>query len=126
MRAMADARAVAVAKATATLERHVSMSCSGAGNLNVWTRGVLVGGEAVASSVRTGMCMVPKSPFWSKNEVARVVIPLLIWSARCLESQMARWSMHIAWLGWYGGVKVGVLAPSTSKIEGIGRGHPSL
>ena len=40
---MADARAMAVAESIVTFERHVSMSCSGTGNLNVWTRGVLVG-----------------------------------------------------------------------------------
>ena len=33
--AMTDARAVAVAESTAILEHHVSMSCSGTGNLNV-------------------------------------------------------------------------------------------
>ena len=95
MRAMADARAVAGAEFTATLERHISMSCSGTRNLNVWTRGVLVGRGAVACSVWTEIRMVPKTPLWSKNEVLRVVV-LPICSARCLGSHMVRWSTHVA------------------------------
>ena len=64
MRAMEDARAVAVAvvEYTATLERQVSVSCSESGNSNVWTQGVLVGGVAVTPSVRTGIRMVPQTP----------------------------------------------------------------
>jgi len=50
--AMADARAVAVAESAATLERNVSMFCSGTENLNVWTRGVLVGGGVATSLVK--------------------------------------------------------------------------
>jgi hypothetical protein len=111
VRVMADARAVSVAESTATLERHVSMSCSGIGNLNMWTRGVLMGGRALASSVRAGMGRVSKTPLWYKNEVMRVVV-LPICSARCLGFHMVRWSMHVAWPGWCGGVKVGVSAPS--------------
>ena len=45
--AIAGARAVVVAESAATLDRHVSVSCSGIGNLHVWTRGVLVGGGVV-------------------------------------------------------------------------------
>jgi len=71
---MADDRAIAAAKSTATLDRHVSMACSGTGNENVWTRGVLVGGGALAFSVRTGRSMVPKTPLWSKKEVGRVIV----------------------------------------------------
>jgi len=108
--AMADARAVAVDESTATLERHVSMPCFGTGNLNVWIRGVLIGG-GMTSRERTGICMVLKTPSWSKNEVVRVVVPQ-IWWASCPGSQMARWSMHVAWLGWRGGVKAGVTTPS--------------
>ena len=62
MRAMADFRAVAAAESTATLECHISMSYSGTGTTNVWTRGVLAGGGAVASSVRTGINMFSKTP----------------------------------------------------------------
>jgi len=111
---MADDRVVAVAESTATLERHVSMSCSGTRNLNVWTRGVLMGGGDVASSVRIGMYMVPRTPLWYKNELVRVVV-LPIWSVRRLGSHMVRWSMYVAWLGWCGGVKVEVLAHSHLK-----------
>jgi len=106
--------AVVVADSTTTLERHVSMSFSGTGNMNVWTRGVLAGGGAVASSVRTGTCIVPKTPVWSKKEVVRMVVPP-IWPTRCLGSQMVRWSMHVARPGWCGGVKVKVSAPSHIK-----------
>jgi hypothetical protein len=74
--AMVNARAVAVAGSTATLDRHVSVSYSGTGNLNVWTRGVLVSGGVVTSPVRTGICMVPKTPLWYKNEV---VLGTSIW-----------------------------------------------
>ncbi len=52
-RAMADERAIAADKSTATLERHVSKVCSGIGNKSVGTSGVLAGGGAVVSSVRT-------------------------------------------------------------------------
>ena len=96
MRAMAEARTVAVAESTATLERQVSVSCSGTGNLNVGTRGVQVSGLAVTPSIKTGIRMVPKTPLWSKNEVMRVVVPL-IWSSRCFGSQMVRWSIYVAW-----------------------------
>jgi hypothetical protein len=72
--AMADARAVAVAESTATLERHVSMSCSGTENLNARTQGVVVGGGAVNSPIRTGICMAPKNALWYKKEVVRVVV----------------------------------------------------
>ena len=82
VRAMADAKLVAVAESTATLERQVSISCSEIGNLNVWRRGVLLGGDAVAASVRTGRRMVPKTPFWSRKDVGRVTVPPL-WEARC-------------------------------------------
>ena len=70
--AMTDAKAVAAAESTATLERHVSMSCSGTRNMNVWTLGVLLGGGAVASSVRTVIRMFPKTPLRSKKEVALI------------------------------------------------------
>jgi hypothetical protein len=50
VRAIADTKAVAVDEATATLERHVSMTCSGTRNLNVepmcpsgWRSGGLLG-----------------------------------------------------------------------------------
>ena len=89
MRDMADARALAAAESTAIVERHVSMPCSGTINLNVRTRGVMLGGGAVASLVRTGICMIPKFPLLFKNEVVRVVVHP-IWSARCLGSQMVR------------------------------------
>ena len=73
---MADARAVAVDVSTATLECHVSMSCYGTGNSDVWTRGVLVAiGGGVTSPIRTGICMIPKNSLWSKNEVVRAVVP---------------------------------------------------
>jgi len=62
-----------VVESTTTLERHVFMSCSGTGNMNVRTRGVLVCGGVVASSVRTGIGMVPMTPVWSKKEKGRVV-----------------------------------------------------
>ena len=75
MRAMADAKAMAGAESIAILERHVSMSCSGTGNLNVWTRGGLGGGGAVSASVRTGRRMLPRTPLWSKNKVVRAVVP---------------------------------------------------
>jgi hypothetical protein len=113
---MADARAVAVAESTATLERHAPMSCAGTRDSNVWTRSVVVGGGAVASSVRTEIRMVPKTPLLSENEVVRVVVPPT-WSARCFGSQMMRWSMHVAWTGWYIGVMVGVVAPSHFKTR---------
>ncbi len=74
---MAAARAVAEAESTATLERHVSMSGSGTGNLNVWTLGGLGGGCVVSASLRIGRRMLPMTPLWSKNEVVRVVVPPL-------------------------------------------------
>ena len=71
---MADERVISVDESTATLERHVSMACSGTGNKSVGTRGVLGCGGALASSVRTGTRMVPRTPLWSKTEVERVVV----------------------------------------------------
>ena len=68
-RAMADERVIAVGESTATLERHVSIACSGTGNMSVGTRGVFRGRGAVVSSVRTGIRMVPRTPLWSKKEV---------------------------------------------------------
>ncbi len=96
---MAEAKLVAVAESTATLERQVSISCPGIGNLNVWTRGVLLDGDAVAASVRTGRRMVPKTPLWPRKEVGRVMVPP-VWEARCRGSQIVRWSMYVAWSGW--------------------------
>ena len=58
-RAMADERAIAANESTANLERHVSMACSGTRNKSVGTRCILGGGGSRASSVRTGICMVP-------------------------------------------------------------------
>ncbi len=81
-RAMADERVIAMDESTATSERHVSVTCSGTGNKSVGTRGVLGGGGAVASSVRTGIRMVPRTPLWSKKEVERVVV-----SPICVESR---------------------------------------
>ena len=68
----------------------------------------------MASSVRIGRSMVHKTPLWSKKKVERVIV-FLIWSARCRESQMVRWSMHLAKLGWCGGAKVEFSVPSHLK-----------
>ncbi len=88
-RAMADEREIAVDESTATLERHVSMACSGTGNMSVGTRGVLAGGGAMASSVRTGIRMLPRTFLWSKKEVERVVVsPICVES--CRGSHMVR------------------------------------
>jgi hypothetical protein len=82
-RAMAHETVIAVDESTVTLERHVSMECSGTGNRSVGTRGVLGGGGGVASSVRTGKRMVPRTPVWSKKEVERVgVSPICVESYR--------------------------------------------
>jgi hypothetical protein len=51
-----------VAESTATLERHVSMAYSGTRIRSVGTRGGLGSGGAMASSVRTGICMVHGRP----------------------------------------------------------------
>ena len=118
VRVMTDTRVVAAAESTATLERHVSMSCSGTGNLNVYTRCVLTGGEVEASSIRTGISTVPMTLLSYKNEVGRVLVPP-IWSARCLGSQMMRWSMHIAGPGWCGCLKVKDSAFSHLQKEGL-------
>jgi hypothetical protein len=88
-RAMADKRAMTADESTATLECHVSMTCSGTRNNSVATRSVLAGGGAVAFSVRTGKCMVPRTPLWSKKEVERVTMSP-IRSERCRGSQMVR------------------------------------
>jgi hypothetical protein len=86
---MVDERVIAVDASTATLERHDSMACSGTGNKSVGTCGVLGGGGAVASSVRTGIRMVPRTPLWSKKEVERVVVsPIYVES--CRGSHMVR------------------------------------
>ncbi len=124
---MANARAVAVAESTDTLERHVSMSCSGTRNLNVWTRCVLVGGGAVAFSVRTGIRMVPKTPLWSKNAVVKgggslYLVSTVLWIPNGEVTDARR---HVAWPGWCGGVKVGVSAPSHLKNGRNARGHYS-
>jgi len=114
---MADERAIAVAESTATLERNVFMACSGVGNKNARTRGVLTGGGAVASSVRNGSSMVPKTPSWSKKEVERVMVSPTL-SARYIGFQIVRWSMHVVMQSWCGGVKVGVSsAPSHLEKE---------
>ena len=82
-RTTAGERATAVDESTATLERHVFMACSGTGNISVGIRGVLGGGGAMASSVRSGICMVPRTPLWSKKEVERVVVsPIFVDSCR--------------------------------------------
>ena len=86
---MADNRAIVVYEPTATLELHVSMARSGTGNINVGTRCVLAGGGALASSLRTGRSIVPRTPLWSKKEVERVMMSP-IWSERCRGSQMVR------------------------------------
>ena len=86
---MADERAIDADECTATLERHVSRACSGNGNRNVGTRGVLAGEWAVASSVRTGRSMVPVTPLWSKKEVERVMVSPIL-SEGCRGSQMVR------------------------------------
>ena len=88
-RVMADERVISVNESTATLERHVSMACYGNGNRSVGTRGVLEGGGAVVSSVRTGIRMVPKTPLWSKKEVERVLVSL-IYVESCRGSHMVR------------------------------------
>ena len=86
---MADERVIAVDESIATLERHVSIACSGTGNKSVGTQGVLGGKGAVASSVRTGIRMVPRTLLWSKKEVERVVVsPIYVES--CIGSHMVR------------------------------------
>lgn len=89
VRAMANARALAGAESTATLERHVSMSGSGTGNLNVWTLGGMEGGGAVSVLVRTGRRMFPRTLLSSRNEVVRAVVPPT-WDASCPGSQIVR------------------------------------
>ncbi len=87
--AVADEKATVMDESSATLERRVSMACYGAENMSVWTRGVLGGEGVVTSLVGTGMCMVPKTPLWSKLEVERVVVsPICVES--CHGSQMGR------------------------------------
>ncbi len=86
---MADASAVAGAESTATVERHVSVSGSTTGNLNVWILGDLEGGGAVSASVRTGRRMLPRTPLWSRNEVVRAIIPPT-WDASCPGYQIMR------------------------------------
>jgi hypothetical protein len=86
---MAVERAAAGAEATATLERHFSMACSMSWNRRVRTRGVLGDGGTVAVSVRTGRCMVPMAPLWSKKEVERVMVSPIC-SERLGRSQMTR------------------------------------
>jgi hypothetical protein len=86
---MADERVIAADESTATLERHISMACSGNGKRSVETRDFLGGGGAAASSVRTGIRMVPITPLWSKKEVERVVVsPICVES--CRGSHMVR------------------------------------
>jgi hypothetical protein len=89
VRTMTDARVVTEAESTSTLERHVSRACSGTRNLNVWTRGGRGGGGAVSPSVRTGILMCPRTPLWSKKEVARVVVSPT-WAVRRPKFQIVR------------------------------------
>ncbi len=108
-RVMADERAIAVDESIATLRCHDFMACSGTGKRSVGTRGVKGGGGAVASSVRTGRCMIPKTPLWSK-EVERVTVSSFYWR-RCHGSQIVRLSMHVATQGRCGGTKVNFSSP---------------
>ena len=89
VRTMADERAIAADESTATSVRHVSMACFGTGNWSIGTRGVFVGGGAVASSVRTGICRVARTSLRSKKEVERVKMSPIC-SERCLGSRTAR------------------------------------
>ena len=58
-----------------------------------------------------GSEICPRTPLWSRNEVAIVCVGSL-WVARPFGSHMAIWSMQEAWSGFEGGREVGVVGPS--------------
>ena len=86
--------------------------CGAIGYLNVGTLGVLaVVTVGLAGGMRRGSETFPRTPLWSRNDVAIVWVGSL-WMARLFGSHIVMWSMHEAWSGLDGGRNVGVVGPS--------------
>ena len=95
-----------------TCDFHAASVCGAIGYLNVGTLGGLPGVTVgSAGGMSRGREIVPRTPLWSRNDVAIVWVGSL-WVARFCGSHMVMWSMHETWSGLDGGRNVGVVGPS--------------
>ena len=86
--------------------------CVGIGYLNVGTLKVMpVDGIGGAGGMRRGSEVLPRTPPWSRNDVAIVWVGP-IWVVRPFGSHMARWLMHVVWSSFDRGRNVEVVGPA--------------
>ena len=110
--AVAIASEVGECESISTWDFHAAMACVEIEYLNVGTLGVLaVGIIELAGGMRRGSETFPRTPLWSRNDVAIVWVGP-IWVVRPCGSHMAILSMHEACSGFDGGRHVGVVGPS--------------
>ncbi len=110
--AFAIAREVGECESISTWDFHAARVCGAIGYLNVGTLGVLaVLTVGLAGGMRSGSEIFPRTPLWSRNDVAIVRVGSL-WVARPFGPHIVMWSMHEACSDFDGGRNVGVVGPS--------------
>ena len=98
--AVAIANEVGEWESTAIWDFQAARVCGGIGYLNVGTRGVLaIVRIGFAGGMRRRSEALPRTPLWSRNDVAIVWVGSS-WDVRSCGFHMARWSMHVAWSGF--------------------------
>ena len=94
--AVAIANEVRECESISTWDFETARVSGGIEYLNVWTLGVLaVDTIGLASGMRKGRATFPRTPLWSRNDVAIVWVGPL-WFVRLFRSHMAMLSMHEA------------------------------